>query len=191
VNSAAEAASGDLDRYDPVAQWAHWSVAVLATIVVALGLVIPLAARGSAARAAVLLLHRSLGLTILAVMMARVMWRLYRRPPPFPAGFPRVEAAAAYADHLLLYLIFLVMPISGYINAAAAGHPVSLFRIATIPPLLPPDYRLAQIADAVHMAGQFGIYTLVGLHVAGALHHTRRGRYRILARMLPPRASSG
>ena len=85
------------------------------------------------------MLHRSVGLLILALMVFRIFWRLTHPPPPLPAGFPRLEAAAAHADHALLYVVFLVMPLTGLLNAAAAGHPVSFFGLFAIPPLLPED----------------------------------------------------
>lgn len=185
VGARADRAIDIAATYDPIARALHWLIAGLAVIVVGLGLMIPLAARESATRAAVLLPHRSLGLVILALTVFRIAWRLRHPPPPLPAGFPWIEVAAARTDHMLLYLIFLVMPLSGYINAAAAGLPVSLFGITAIPPLLPMNYRLSLIADAVHLAAQFALYGVVGLHVAAVLYHRIRGRYQIVERMLP------
>jgi cytochrome b561 len=100
---------------------------------------------------------------------------------------PRIEALAAHADHALLYLLFLVMPLSGYVNAAAAGHWVSFFGIVAIPPLVTENDRLSQIAIAVHLAGQFLIYGLVAVHVAAALMHAIVRRNGVLERMLPLR----
>jgi cytochrome b561 len=134
-----------------------------------------------------MLLHRSVGLVILALMVFRASWRLAHPAPPLPAGFPRIEALAAHADHALLYLLFLVMPLSGYLNAAAAGHWVSFFGLFAIPPLVPENARLSQAATAVHLAGQFLIYALVGVHVAAALVHAVVRRNGILERMLPLR----
>jgi cytochrome b561 len=177
----------EIECYSPVARAVHWAVAVLAVITVSLGWAIPEAPRGTDSRELLLLLHRSAGLVILGLMVFRIGWRLTHPAPRLPAGFPRVEAAAAHADHMLLYVLFLVMPLSGYIGAAAAGHAVSFFGLFAIPPLLPEDPRLSQVAIAVHLTAQFLVYALVGVHVAAALTHRFVRRNRILDRMLPLR----
>jgi cytochrome b561 len=183
----APAAPVETECYGPVARAVHWLVAGLAVIVVALGLAIPGAPRETASRELLLLLHRSVGLTILALMLFRIVWRAGHPPPPLPRSFPRLDAITAHADHALMYLLFLVMPLSGYVNAAAAGHPVSYFGIVAIPPLLPENARLSQAADALHLAAQFLVYVSVGVHIGGALLHRILARHRILERMLPLR----
>ncbi len=177
----------EIECYGPVARAVHWVVAALAIIVVALGWAIIGAPRGGDSREKLLLLHRSVGLLILAVMVFRIVWRLMHPPPPLPIGFPRFEAVAAHADHALLYVVFLVMPLAGLLNAFAAGHSVSFFGLCAIPPLIPEDPRLAQIVFAIHLAGQFAVYALVAIHVAAALTHRFVRRNQILDRMLPLR----
>ena len=177
----------EIESYGPVARAVHWTVAMLAFVVVALGWAIPGTPRGDDSRDLLLFLHRSVGLLILALMVFRVIWRLTHPAPPFPSGFPRLEAAAAHADHALLYIIFLVMPLSGLLNAAAAGHPVSFFGLFAIPPLMPENPLLAKVAIAIHLAGQFILYALVAVHVAAALTHRFVRRNLILDRMLPLR----
>ncbi len=83
--------------------------------------------------------------------------------------------------------LLLVMPLSGCLNAAAAGHPVSFFGLVAIPPLLPENDRLSEAAIAVHLAGQFLVYALVAIHVAAALMHWIVRRNGIFERMLPLR----
>jgi cytochrome b561 len=178
----------EIETYGPVARAVHWSVAVLAVIVVGIGWAMAGAPRGGDSRDLLLLLHRSVGLLILIVMVFRIVWRLVHPPPPFPAGFPKLEAAAAYADHALLYVFFLVMPLSGLLNAFFAGHSVSFFGLFAIPPLIPEHPLLAKVAIAIHLAGQFAVYALVAIHVAAALTHRFVRRNRILDRMLPLRS---
>jgi cytochrome b561 len=174
-------------RYDPVAQAIHWLVAALAVIVVGLGWAIPGAMRETEWRGLLLLLHRSVGLLILALMVLRVVWRIGHPPPLLPEDFPRLEALAAHADHALLYVLFVIMPLSGYLNAAAADHPVSFFGLVAIPPLLPESDRLSEAAIAVHLVAQFLVYALVAIHVAAALMHGMVRRNGIIERMLPLR----
>jgi cytochrome b561 len=83
------------------------------------------------------------------------------------------------------------MPLAGYLNAAAAGHAVSVFGLVSIPPLMPENDRLSQIAIAIHLVGQYFVYLFVGLHVVAALRHGVLKRDGILERMLPVRRTSG
>ena len=179
-----------VESYGPVAQALHWLVALLVAIVIGLAWAMPEAPRQTDSRSLLFLLHRSIGLTILVLMVFRILWRLSHPPPPLPADFPRIEAFAAHADHALLYLLFILMPVSGYLNAAFAGHPVSFFGVVEVPPLVGENPRLSQAAIAVHLAGQFAVYALVGVHIAAALVHRFVRRNAILARMLPVRRVS-
>ncbi len=165
----------------------HWLVAALAVMVVAFGWAIDAAARNTPARGNLMLLHGSIGLTILAVMIARGLWRWRQPAPVLPPTQTRHEVALAHLSHFGLYLVFIGMPIAGYVNAAAQGRSVSLFGMVSVPPLLPIDQRVAQAAIAVHLVGQYVVYLLVAAHVAGALFHGIVTRDGVLERMLPRR----
>ena len=174
-------------HYGRVARGVHWLVAALAVIVVSLGWAAGSVAHNTPARADLLLLHRSVGLTIFALMAFRAMWRARHSPPPLPSSLGHIEAGLAHLTHIGLYFVFFAMPIAGYVNAAAAGHVVSFFGLFSIPPLLPPNERVSQWAIAVHLAGQYLVYLLVALHVAGGLYHGVIRRDDVLDRMLPRR----
>lgn len=165
----------------------HWVVAALAVLVVAFGWAGVAAARNTPARGSLLLLHGSMGLTILAVMLGRILWRWRHPAPALPPTLSRLEAALAYGTHLALYLIFITMPLAGYVNAAAQGQAVSLFGVAAIPPLLPANERLSQVAITIHLVGQYLVYLLVAAHVCAALFHGIVKRDGVLERMLPRR----
>jgi hypothetical protein len=99
--------------------------------------------RSTPTRDLLLVLHPSVGLIMLATMLLRAGWRWRHPAPPLPVGLAPLDVALARCTHVLLYLIFIGMPIAGLVNAAAAGHSVSLFGVLSIPPLLPENDRLA------------------------------------------------
>ena len=168
----------------------HWFVAALAVMVIAFGWATEAAARNTPARGSLLLLHGSIGLTILAVMIVRILWRWLHPAPVLPPSLTRLEAALAHLTHFGLYLLFTGMPLAGYVNAAAQGYAVSLFGMVSIPPLLPINLRLSQAAIAAHLVGQYLLYLLVAAHIAAALFHGIIRRDGVLERMLPRRGSA-
>jgi cytochrome b561 len=184
------AASGGATSYDSVAQALHWLVAALAVGVVLLGWTIEGTPRNTPQRDLLMMVHSSVGLSILGAMAFRAGWRWRHPPPPLPSSLGRLEAALARCTHLVLYLIFILMPLAGYLNAAAAGHAVSFFGIVTIPPVFPENGRLSQVAIAIHLVGQYPLYLFVGFHIAGALFHGAIRRDGIVERMLPLRRLS-
>jgi cytochrome b561 len=168
----------------------HWLVAGLAAGVAVLGWALLAASTNTPAAASLLLWHRSVGLIVLFTMLFRLLWRWRHRPPPLPRSVPPLAAALARATHAALYAILIAMPVAGWIGVAAAGHPVGLFGLVSLPPLLPENLRLSQAAIAVHLAGQYLLYFFVVLHVAGATYHAVLRRDGVFDRMLPLRAVS-
>jgi cytochrome b561 len=79
------------------------------------------------------------------------------------------------------------MPLAGYLNAASAGHSVNFFGVVSIPPLLPEDDRLSQVAIAIHLVAQYPLYLFMALHIAGALFHGTIRRDGVVERILPIR----
>lgn len=173
--------------YGAIACSLHWVIAALAVTVVSLGWALEWAAPNTPPRASILFVHRSVGLLVLVLMVTRAGWRGRHPPPPLPLSVGGVEARLAHLTHIGLYLIFIAMPLSGYLNTAAAGHNLSFFGLFLIPAPNASSPRLAQWAIAFHLVGQYLVYTLVVLHVAGALYHGLIRRDGVLERMLPRR----
>ena len=183
-------------RYTHIAMLLHWLVAVLIIGNVVLIWVIgwfpdPLV------RPAIDT-HKSIGITVLGLVLLRVLWRLSHRPPPLPHAYPRVERVGAQAAHLVLYLLILGLPISGWIHDSAfkdaEAHPLRLFGLVPWPRIAP-IMALDPITKAhvhtvwfqVHTYLAYVLYGLLALHVLGALKHQLLDGEPEFARILPLR----
>ena len=133
--------------------------------------------------------HRSLGVTIFAVVVLRLAWRSTHPPPPLPRVAPRFTELISQLTHWLLYALLLLMPVTGYLQSAD-GRPVSYFGLLNLP-ALPKDKALGDIANVLHLLGQWGLYAVVGLHVGATVWHVAIRRDGLLDRMLPPQDRRG
>ena len=140
-------------------------------------------------------LHKSIGITVLLLSLARLAWRLTHRPPLLPAGMATWEKALAKVAHVGLYVIMIGLPITGWIMVSASRIQVPTLLYGVIPwPHVPGLAHLAEPAkSAWHGFGEtghevlaWGAYVLVALHVAGALKHQLFSKDEpVLAHMVP------
>lgn len=178
-------------RYDGVAIAFHWGVAVLVAAQLALGwwmIGLPDLPRGI--QAPWFNLHKSIGLTIGLLMLARLWWRQRHRPPPLPGSLPRWQAIAARANHAALYACLLLMPLSGYLGSVFSGYPIRYFGIV-LPQWGWASPALKQFFSAVHFGTVCLLMALIALHVAAALKHLLVNRDGVVARMWPARPPAG
>lgn len=130
-------------------------------------------------------LHKSLGMTIFALAVLRLVWRL-GNPVPSLAGLARTwEQVLAKISHVLLYGLLFAMPLTGWLMSSARNFPVSWFGLFQFPDLVAPDRTLYERMHDLHET-LFGVLVTVALlHVAGALKHHFVDRNEVLRRMLP------
>ncbi|HOZ24664.1 MAG TPA: cytochrome b, partial [Thermomonas sp.] len=134
-------------------------------------------------------LHKSIGITILALVAIRIAWRLHAgAPDPIP-GSPRWQERIASLTHLALYGLLLAMPLSGWILNSASGFPLQWFGLFNLPAITGKDHELHELAEDIHEWLFWAMATLVVLHASAAFYHHLFQRDATLARMLPGRAS--
>jgi cytochrome b561 len=186
-----------LPRYTRVAAVLHWLVAALIAVNIGLGFTAD--SFPDAWVRPVIDLHKSIGLTVLGLVLLRILWRLSHPAPPLPASYGRAERVGAHAAHVALYGLILLLPLSGWLHDSAfkdaAAHPLRLFwvipwfRIGAIAGLDPATKEQAHSAlFALHVWAGYALYALVALHVLGALKHELLDREPELARMRLGRA---
>jgi cytochrome b561 len=175
-------------RYSPAMQALHWLVAALMFAVLPLAWAMTNLPRTAPDREMLFTVHKSIGVTILALMIIRIALRATRPIPAEPATMPRWMALCAVASHWLLYAALFVMPISGYVLSSAGGNPVSYFGLFTLPSI-PPNHDLEALGRSVHLTVQWAVYALIAVHILATVWHVAVRRDGLLERVLPAQQS--
>ncbi len=167
--------------YDRVTIVLHWATAVLVVLLWSIGKTIDYAPSG-ALRVDYRSLHMLLGVTLLGVFVARVIWRLGRgRGLPGVGGV--LMAAIARLTHLALYALILTTLGLGLANVWMRGD--TIFNLFTVPAFDPTNRALRSLIGDWHALAADAILILAGLHAAAALFHHYILRDGVLRRMLP------
>lgn len=172
------------EKYGLPAKTLHWVVAIMLSIALVLAWVLP--RRSAPGYDAILELHKSVGILVLVLVVPRLLWRLGNPVAP-ASGLTPLEARLSEITHWALYAIMLLIPLTGYLFASAAGQHLDFFGLFTAASPLPTDRTIADPMEFLHKIGQYAIYGVVGLHVAAALYHHFVKRDGVLQRMLPLR----
>jgi cytochrome b561 len=175
--------------YSTAARHFHWWTVALLAIQVTLGLYMTY--RGNALNIwdgltnALYSSHKTLGLVILVLVVARLVYRLVHGAPADEPTITWWQKAASHATHWSLYLLLILVPLVGWLGISLYGAR-SVFGIATIPPLAAENSEAAKTVLMLHRYLALLTVALIAMHVGAAvvLHYFIRGD-GVLARMLP------
>jgi cytochrome b561 len=179
-------------RYSAVAIILHWAIALL--IIYNLYLALQLNGLHGLAKFNLFQIHKSVGLTVLMLSIARLAWRLTHRPPPLPAEMPGWEKFAAQATHWLFYGLMIGIPLTGWaiVSASPTNIPTLIFKTIPWPHLafihdmaIPARRALEKQVGQIHMLLGYGFGCLIVAHIAAALKHQFWNRDEVLGHMLP------
>lgn len=175
-------------HYHPAVIAMHWGVLLLMIGVYASMELREFLPKGSEPRELLKVLHYSLGLTVLALVLARIVLRLRTATPPVAPPLTPLMKIGATGAHLALYAFMIAMPLLGWAGLSAEGKSILFFGIPVFP-IVPVSEELSEFLEETHETiGKIG-YFLIGAHAAAALYHHYVRRDDTLKRMLPPRAS--
>lgn len=173
------------ERWGPVSQFLHWLIVLLILTVAVAGLIMTELPR-TPKYFWVYDLHKSIGLTLLALMVLRLGWRLYAGAPAPAAGTPRWQEWIASATHWALYALALAIPLSGWLYDSASGlRPLRWFKLVEVPKLAAPDETVSALARDAHEWLFWVLVVLVAMHAGAALYHHLFQNDDTLTRMLP------
>ena len=177
-------------RYSPVAMTLHWLLACVILAMFGMGLYmadLPF----SPTRMKLYNWHKWAGVCFLLLTVLRVVWRATHRPPALPQTVSLAmsgwQVRAYHATHHLMYALFLVVPLLGWMYSSAIGYQVVLFGVLPLPNLVGADQALAELIKPLHGLAAWALVLLAALHIAAALKHQWVDRDGLMQRMLPGR----
>jgi cytochrome b561 len=174
--------------YDPLLRKIHWATAILFIVAMLIGLYCGLQEPGTSPRRELLDIHKSLGVTLFALAILRVLVRLSTQAPPEPAAFGPAVRLAARLNHGALYLILFVMPVTGYMFSSAGGYSLRYFWMFSWPRLFAGNQTIARAGETTHGLLAYFVYLVVTLHIVATLWHVWVKRDDTLSRMWPARS---
>ena len=173
----------DHHRWSTVAKTFHWVMALLILGNGALAFWMD-GLKLSMLKINMFAVHKSIGLTVLALFLLRLLWRsVDRRPPDEPA--PHWQKVIAHIVHGVLYLLIVAIPLSGWAFNSAHGFPLQYFKQFNLPALVEKNDELSQVLGAAHVYLFWFLLLVVAAHAGGALKHHFIDRDDTLRRMLP------
>ena len=170
------------ERYTRTAIALHWLIAVAVVVQIKWGWWMQgIPKQPSGPRVDAYNLHKSIGLTILALMILRILWR-WRHPAPALPAMPSWQRRAAQINHWTLYAALFLMPLAGYLGSVFSGYPVKFFG-QTLPSWGWKSDSLKELCSSIHLVTSFGLAAASARHLAAALKHALFDRDGTLARM--------
>lgn len=132
-------------------------------------------------------LHKSIGLSLFILMLARVGWRFFQSQPKTLDNYTQLERKSAHAMHLLLYVMLFVIMMSGYLISTADGRGIEFFQLFEVPGLGSFFENQEDLAGLFHQYAAYLLISLVLLHALAAFKHHFVNKDITLSRMLGKR----
>jgi cytochrome b561 len=178
----APAARGSVSSYSSVAIALHWIMAALILFAGIQGLLLDDWPKET--KLFWINIHALVGLSILALLLARIWWRRTHAPPELPAEVSELSRRASHPAHLLIYGLMLVTPIVGIVAFVWHGR-VFDFGLLTVDLGVKVNSPVYHQAEDIHLWLTYGLFALIIGHAAAALWHHFVSRDTVLVRMLP------
>jgi cytochrome b561 len=172
------------NSFGSIAKIFHWIIALLIIGMLAMGFIMADMAP-SPTRMLIYGLHKSTGVLILLLVILRFTWRLWNSTPHMPDSLSSWHHRLAKLSPFAFYSLMFLMPLSGIVLSQAAGYPINLYNIATLPTLLFKNPDLSKTAALIHKYGAFAFIGILILHISAAFYHHFILKTNILKRMLP------
>jgi cytochrome b561 len=170
-------------RYDAIAVVLHWLIGICLLAQITLGLwMISLPKTPPGLRAGWFNVHKSVGITLGVLILFRVLWRFMHKPPALADDLPTWEQWVAKANHFMLYLCMIIMPLSGVLGSSFSKYPIQYFGYK-LPKFFEPNEAFKEILSQVHLYTLVIFVALISLHILAVIRHTYFHKNTMIRRM--------
>jgi len=160
----------ETDRYGRVSRFLHWTTALLFIFMIPTGIFFSMLPSDSWLRSGYTVVHKTIGIIILGLVIARVVWNRRSKRPALDSSLKPMDRKLAHKAHILLYVLMFAVPITGYFMTSFHGYPSYFFTIK-IPPFVA-ESDIYQVWGLFHKyLLQYLIYIVLGAHILGVLKH--------------------
>lgn len=160
----------------------HWLMAILLVAMLFIG-VSMVSSLGDYHR--LLAFHRPLGIAILILAAIRLITRLFTRAPELPPSVAGSERVVVKLSEMLLYALFIALPLVGWAMLSAGHYPIVMFGSVHLPPILPARPELYAPLRKTHTILAYALFLTFLAHMSAVLFHTLVLRDHLLSRMVP------
>ena len=158
-------------KYHLISRIFHWIMAILIIFMIGFGVYMTdFLSNETTNRHEIYELHKSLGVLVLILLSARIINRLYHKPPALPATIKNTEKKIAHLAHLSFYFLMLIVPLSGYLMSNSYGFEVKIFGII-LPNLTQQNIDLARVFSEIHEISALSLAGLIALHIVAFVKH--------------------
>jgi cytochrome b561 len=172
------------DSFGSIAKIFHWLIALCIVGMLMVGWIMG-EVESSSTKMMLYGLHKSTGVIILLLALLRLAWRLLNPIPQLPSSLHPWHYCVAKLSPLALYTLLFLMPLSGFILSQAAGYPVTVYNLFTLPVVFSKNIDLSKTGALIHKYGAFILVGALALHIIAALYHHFILKTNVLQRMLP------
>jgi cytochrome b561 len=184
--------SATSERYTSIAITLHWLIALAIVGMILGGWYMGDLPDGAPGQYFLYQMHKSVGITILLLTVARIIWRVMNPPPPLPEDMNALEKTGSHLVHLGFYGLMIAMPLTGWLYSSVSVKldvPTVLYGVISWPDVPFVDGLKTEAASGVvnfiHSKLAWIAIGLLALHVAGALKHEFSAEDGVLKRMIP------
>lgn len=173
----------NVESYSSGSKWLHWIVAVIVLLMLPFSFFLDDVPDNYKAFA--YMIHKSLGLTVLFLMLFRLFWIVHTGKPDLPYSVPRWERIFSQVVQYSMYIFLIAMPFAGWITSIAADRVPTYFGLFAVPLYgIPVNKSLSHWMGEAHEFIAYILIVLISLHILGALKHYFIDKDKILRRML-------